>query len=206
MNTVTYLLDLLETRGHAAYLGEPVTQKEHALQAAARAAQDGASEALIAAALLHDIGHLFPAAEETPENEDGLHEERAAAWLAWHFGPEVVEPVRLHVGAKRYLCATDPEYQGGLSPASTESLALQGGPLSAAEVEEFERHPLHVDAVRLRRWDEEAKIPGLAVRGLEAYREILKDLVLHDVAVHDEVIHDGVVGERLAHDDGIRDK
>jgi len=180
VNTVTYLLNLLETQGHAAYLGEAVTQKEHALQAAALATQDGAPEALVAAALLHDIGHLFPAAEEIPENEDGLHEERAAAWLAWHFGPEVVEPLRLHVAAKRYLCATDPEYQGRLSPASMESLALQGGPFSAVEVEEFERNPFHLDAVRLRRWDEEAKIPGLAVPGLKAYREILQALVVHD--------------------------
>ena len=150
--------------------------------AAAYAAMNDVSfdaELLYVAALLHDIGHLLHQLPEDIADRgiDGQHEKIGEAWLARHFGPEVTEPVRLHVAAKRYLCAADAAYRAQLSPASRQSLALQGGPFSEAEVQEFERHPFYREAVRLRRWDDAAKIPGLAVPGLEHYRLRLEGAV-----------------------------
>jgi gamma-butyrobetaine dioxygenase len=165
MDYVESIVQLLRMRGEEAYLGEPVSQLEHALQAAHLASAAGAPDALVVAALLHDLGHLLPSPEETST----IHDEKASSWLAPHFGPEVTEPIRLHVLAKRYLCATDPSYSGVLSPASIESLELQGGPLNAAEIGSFEQNPFHQDAVRLRRWDDAAKIPGLAVPDVARY-------------------------------------
>ena len=127
------------------------------------------------AALLHDIGHLL---HDLPEQVadlgiDSHHESLGQAWLARYFGPEITAPVRLHVAAKRYLCATDPAYLGLLSPASIQSLALQGGPFTLAEAQEFEQRPFAREAVRLRRWDDLAKIPGMAVPGLDRYRAMI---------------------------------
>ena len=181
MTPIDSLFDLLEVQGVGAYLGEPVSQKEHALQTAALASREGADSALVAAALLHDVGHLLPDSGSAGARNDRSHEERAAAWLDWHFGREVTEPVRLHVTAKRYLCTVEPQYRQRLSPASIESLGLQGGLLSLAEIREFEQSPYYRNAVQLRRWDEEAKVPGLAVPGLDAYRETLQRLVIHDI-------------------------
>jgi phosphonate degradation associated HDIG domain protein len=166
------ILGLLAGPGERAYLGEPVSQAEHALQAAWLAERDGAPDALIVSALLHDVGHLLlgPSGDVADEGIDSRHEEAGAAWLARHFGPEVAEPARLHVEAKRYLCATDPGYLAGLSAASLRSLGLQGGPMTPAEIERFERHPGHEGAVRLRRWDDAAKVPGLEVPGPDHYR------------------------------------
>src|SRR5262252_1446015 len=119
MDSIETILTLFETRGASEYLGEPVTQLEHALQTAHLAAQEGASVTLVVAALLHDIGHILtPGDDPAQRGIDGLHEERGCAWLARHFGPEVTEPVRLHVLAKRYLCSTDDDYLESLSPAS----------------------------------------------------------------------------------------
>ena len=101
-----------------------------------------------------------------------------AAWLARHFGPAVADPVRLHVAAKRYLCAVEPAYLTGLSPASRRSLWLQGGPFTPREAASFEREPHWRDAVALRRWDDGAKVAGLAVRPLESYRPLLNSLVV----------------------------
>jgi phosphonate degradation associated HDIG domain protein len=169
MNVVEFLIDLLETRGDAAYLGEPVSQKEHALQCANFASREGAPACLVAAALLHDIGHLLP--------ENGCdHEEKAAAWLAPHFGPDVTEPIRLHVMAKRYLCAVEPDYLARLSPASVESLALQGGPLSFEDAQAFEANAYCESAVHVRRWDELAKQPGLTVPDFAVYAPLLQNL------------------------------
>ena len=138
-----------------------VHQLQHALQCAWQAEQAGASAELITAALLHDVGHMihdlgeYPAAQGVNDN----HEERGAIWLAMHLGPAVTEPVRLHVDAKRYLCAVQPGYAERLSPDSIESLTLQGGPMRAAEREGFEREAHWQDAVQLRTWDEAAKDP-----------------------------------------------
>src|SRR5579871_1803106 len=131
---------LFRERGRSRYGGEAVTQLEHALQAAALAEQEGARPALIAAALLHDVGHLLhDLPDDAPERDvDDRHESLAARWLAGRFGPEVVDPVRLHVAAKRYLCATAPGYLDGLSPPSLHSLELQGGPMSPGQARRFE--------------------------------------------------------------------
>jgi [1-hydroxy-2-(trimethylamino)ethyl]phosphonate dioxygenase len=175
MNAIDRLNVLFATRGHAEYHGESVSQSEHALQTAALAEEERAPGALVVAALLHDVGHLL---HNLPENaaEQGIddrHEALGAAWLAKHFVPEVAEPVRLHVSAKRYLCAVDPDYLEGLSTASRLSLSLQGGPMDAGEAAEFAANPHHAAAVRLRIWDDRAKVPGLHVPGVEHYRELL---------------------------------
>ncbi len=175
-NPVDYLLRLFKERGDAAYLGEPVSQTEHALQAAWAAEQAGASGSLIAAALLHDVGHLL---HDLPEDcalagIDDAHEARGATWLAQHFHPDVTVPVRLHVPAKRFLCATDPTYAGLLSEASVRSLQLQGGPFTPDESARFHDNPHAVAAVALRRFDDQAKVPGLPTPDLEHFRPFLE--------------------------------
>ena len=163
-------------RGRAAYLGEPVSIVEHSLQSALAAEQDAAPPTLVAAALLHDFGHLI---HELPEDSaehgvDTRHEDVGHAFLARHFRPEVVEPVRLHVAAKRYLCAVEPAYLAALSAASVLSLELQGGPCTPEEVAAFEASPFADAAVRLRRYDDAGKHPDLATPALEHYRPALE--------------------------------
>lgn len=162
---------LFARRGREMYAGEPVTQTEHALQAAFQAEQSGADAAFITAALLHDVGHLLHDLDEdcAEEGIDDKHEALGAEWLSQHFGFEVVEPVRLHVAAKRYLCAVDQEYYDRLSDASRLSLGLQGGPFTTTQARKFEEHPCFAAAIKLRRWDEEAKIPELTTPSLEQY-------------------------------------
>jgi phosphonate degradation associated HDIG domain protein len=171
-----FVMRLFKERGDAAYLGEPVSQTEHALQTAWAAEQAGAGGALVTAALLHDGGHLL---HDLPEDcalagIDDAHEVRGARWLSQHFGSEVAEPVRLHVAAKRFLCTTDPAYAERLSEASLRSLRLQGGPFTPAEAAQFGVH-LHAEAaVMLRRLDEQAKVPGLHTPDLEHFRPFLE--------------------------------
>jgi len=157
------LSDMVEKHGNDLYGGEPVTQLQHALQCAQLAENEGASAALITAALLHDVGHLLEDDfEDAPEHDsDRRHEDLGDAFLSKWFGPNVTEPVRLHVAAKRYLCAVDPGYFDSLSAMSRHSLMLQGGPMSADEVAEFEANPHCKDAVRLRRWDDRGKDPQM---------------------------------------------
>jgi phosphonate degradation associated HDIG domain protein len=175
MSIVDEIMDLFARRGAAAYHGEAVSQMEHALQAADLATRQGAPNDLIVAALLHDVGHLFDGQDEDLADRglDGRHEEAGCAWLTAHFGPTVTEPIRLHVAAKRYLCSVDPTYLAGLSPSSRLSLKLQGGPMKVEERAIFESSPLCDDAVLLRHWDDEAKVPGLNVAGLDHYRDRL---------------------------------
>lgn len=137
MTIVDEIMDLFSRRGAAAYHGEAVSQTEHALQAAELAEREGAADNLVAAALLHDVGHLLDGQDEDLADRglDGRHEEAGCSWLAAYFGPNVTEPIRLHVAAKRYLCAVDPGYLAGLSPSSSLSLSLQGGPMEAEERE-----------------------------------------------------------------------
>ena len=173
---------LFQHRGDSQYGGEAVSQLEHALQTALLAQKEQADDALIAAALLHDVGHLLHGLpDDAPDQAiDDVHENRAADWLIKHFGPRVTEPVRLHVAAKRYLCAVDPNYLGLLSTPSVTSLRLQGGPMSAKEVLDFETNPYYKAAVRLRRWDDTAKVPGLPTPTLQDLIEILDRVTVSD--------------------------
>ena len=170
---VDEIYELFRTRGRSRYDGEPISQTEHALQAADLAVRAGAPDHLVVAALLHDIGHLLHGLDEeiADRGVDGRHENVGERVLADWFGPEISEPVRLHVAAKRYLCAVEPDYYDQLSDASRRSLKLQGGPMSPGEAIAFERNPSAIDAVRLRRWDDDAKIEGLQVPDLESYRD-----------------------------------
>ncbi len=155
------LIELYSTRATGRYGLSDVNQLQHALQAAQLARQQGEPTSLVTAALLHDIGHMVHELGENPaaEGVDDAHEDLGAEWLKQHFGSEVTEPVRLHVPAKRYLCAIDATYFGKLSEDSVLSLGLQGGPMSAAEIAEFECLPHWREAVRLRRIDDSAKDP-----------------------------------------------
>lgn len=171
------IMDDFRKNGDALYDGgEAVTQTEHALQTAWFIEQDGGSDGLIAAALLHDYGHVMGRSDADLANRgiDGKHEVTGARFLSRYFIPAVTEPGRLHVAAKRYLCAVDSDYFGQLSPVSVRSLELQGGPLNEDEVAEFEANPFHQDAVRLRRCDEKGKVPHLKTRDLAYYRPILE--------------------------------
>lgn len=176
MQVIDQIFQLFEQHGDEHYVADLVTQRAHALQAAALAEAESAPTAMVAAALLHDIGHLLRR-EGIAEDVDDHHEELGKTWLSEHFGPDVTEPVRLHVYAKRYLCAVDKHYFDQLSPASVRSLALQGGPLTEKEVDAFEVHPFREEAVWLRRVDDRAKVPGLTVPDLEHFRERLEEVL-----------------------------
>jgi phosphonate degradation associated HDIG domain protein len=160
--TLDELLDRFDRRGEECYGGEPVTLREHALQCAERAQAEGAPRSLVVAALLHDLGHVVHELGEdcTERGVDDAHEVRAVRALSGIFGPAVLEPIRLHVQAKRYLVAVDPLYADGLSAASARSLVLQGGPMDDAEQAAFRALPNSSEALLLRHWDELAKVPG----------------------------------------------
>lgn len=177
--SVDEVLELFETWGVERY-DEDVTQLEHALQTAALARRDGASDALVAAALLHDVGHLLEL--RAGGRADGRvavdlgHEGRGARYLGALFPPAVTGPIALHVMAKRYRCAVDPTYRATLSAGSVRSLARQGGPMAPAEVARFEAHPAHADAVALRGWDDHGKELDVEVAPLGAYRDLLESV------------------------------
>jgi gamma-butyrobetaine dioxygenase len=173
--TIADLVALYEHPAASRPYDEAVTEADHAAQAAEQAIADGAPPALVAAALLHDIGHLLgrlvgDVAADEP------HEDVGARHLGRHFGPAVTEPVRLHVEAKRYLCTVEPDYAASLSPASVRSLHLQGGPMTPDEVAAFERLPHAADAVVLRRWDDAAKVPGHRGPPVRSHLGVLRSL------------------------------
>ncbi len=165
------IADLFASRADGLYGLSAVNQRQHALQAAWLAEKTGCSDDLIAASLLHDIGHLVHDLGDNPAEAgvDDLHEERGHAFLAAWFGPAVTEPVRLHVAAKRYLCAKEADYFARLSKDSVLSLSLQGGPMSAAEVAAFEAMPHSTPAVQLRRFDEQAKVKDMETPAVEHF-------------------------------------
>ena len=165
------IADLLTEKAEGRYGLSLVNQRQHALQAAWLAEREGCPKPLVVACLLHDIGHMLHDLGEdaAAAGMDDEHEARGDAFLAPWFGPEVTGPVRLHVAAKRYLCATEADYFGRLSRDSVVSLALQGGPMSAEEVAAFEALPQAADAVRLRRFDERAKVKGLETPPVEHF-------------------------------------
>jgi [1-hydroxy-2-(trimethylamino)ethyl]phosphonate dioxygenase len=170
------ILILFATQGAAAYFGEPVSILEHGLQAAHFAREDGPNNTLIVAALLHDVGHLLgdAPADIADWHADAHHEDVGSAWLLRRFGPAVADPVRLHVAAKRYLCATTPSYRQMLSAASIVTLELQGGPMSADEVTVFRSERQWREAVRLRLWDDRGKVAGLVTARLPEYRDLIE--------------------------------
>ncbi len=163
--------DLFAARGAEQYTGEPVSHLEHALQCALQAEQEGADDTLICAALLHDLGHLLHDLGETPSAQgvDDVHQYRVVPFLRGLFPDAVIDAIQRHVNAKRYLCATRPEYYAALSEDSKRSLVLQGGVFSAEQAQAFLQEPGASDAVRLRVWDDTAKQAGLATPDLDHY-------------------------------------
>ena len=163
-------------KGSNAYGGERINQLEHALQTAMLAEQAGADASLIVASLLHDYGHLIHnfGAGVFKRGIDDRHEIIGAENLSAYFGDGVTMPIRMHVEAKRYLCAIEPEYLKLLSMASIWSLKLQGGPFAATESNEFNRLPFADEAAKLRRWDESAKIYGLQTPTLDHFRQYME--------------------------------
>ncbi|MEM1300446.1 MAG: HD domain-containing protein [Pseudomonadota bacterium] len=176
---VPFLAEIFEKNANGEYLGERVTIGAHMLQCALLAEQAGAPDDVVAAALLHDVGHFTHEFETDAADQgiDTVHEEAGAKILADWFPRLVIDCVRCHVDAKRYLCAVDPSYYGKLSDASIYSLKLQGGPMSPEEVTEFESNPGLNDIVQVRLWDEMGKDPDLNTPGFMHYAPLLQRVV-----------------------------
>ena len=177
--TLSGICAMFDRQGGRRYAGEPVTQLEHALQTAHSAECAGADPALITAALLHDLGHLLNDQGETPTARgiDDVHQYAALPFLRPLFGNEVLEPIRLHVDAKRYLCATEPDYYEALSADSKRSLALQGGRYDGEAAAAFAARPGALRAIALRRWDDAAKTAGAATPPLAHFAAIMESAV-----------------------------
>jgi phosphonate degradation associated HDIG domain protein len=167
---------LFRAHGHIEYSGEGVSQLEHALQCGQLAEEAGADDALVAAAFLHDLGHMLNLQGETPTARgiDDQHQYFAIPFIRPLFPPAVIEPIRLHVDAKRALCALEPGYYDALSDDSKRSLALQGGTYSPEEAATFAAKPHAKEAMQLRRWDDQAKVHGKPTPGLEHYLAVVE--------------------------------
>lgn len=178
-NIVPFLADIFTRRGGEEYLGEPVTMAEHMLQGAFFAQTEGADDIIIVAALLHDIGHFTSefGTFSMDDTEDKYHENAGAEVLEKFFPPIVTECVRQHVAAKRYLCATDPDYFAKLSDASVHSLNLQGGPMNADEVAAFQIHPHLAEIVQVRHLDDRGKEAGLETPDFNHYAPMVQRVV-----------------------------
>ena len=179
MAFIDELFAFMQTAGSTRY-DDQVTQLEHSLQTAHLADRAFASDQAIAAALLHDIGHLL---QEEHDAQSGFlhtdleHEQVGAKWLLQMFPTGVVNPIRDHVRAKRYLCSNDEKYWTSLSESSRRSFELQGGAMSVEALEQFEKLPHFTDAIALRRRDDGGKVKGRNVPGLEHYRALLASLI-----------------------------
>jgi len=173
--------ELFPTRGDALHGGEAVSQLEHALQAAWLAEQAHEPPAIIVAALLHDVGHLLHAhGDECAEQGiDDVHEELGMRFLTKFFGPDVTEPVRLHVQAKRFLCHVEPGYHAALSAPSRLSLQLQGGPMTEGEAEAFRENPHSAAACALRKFDDKAKVAELPTPSYSYFAPLLEKCLAH---------------------------
>lgn len=177
-NIVAFIGDIFARRGGDSYMGEAVTMSQHMLQTAALAQKANAPDTLIAASLLHDIGHYT---SELPEDalasdQDNYHETAGSNVLEAFFPKAVTEPIELHVAAKRYLCAVSDTYFSRLSSASVQSLNVQGGPMNADEIEAFRQHEYYEDALRLRAWDDEGKVAGVRTPAFEDFAPSLEHL------------------------------
>ena len=184
MNNISQISELYISFGSEQYGGEAISQLQHALQCASLAENSGATPELICAALLHDLGHLLrlPDSKDKVEHEvipvvDDLHQYFAIPFLRSNFSDAVIEPIKLHVDAKKYLCSVDPLYWSSLSDASKNSLALQGGAYSAEEAAAFILQPYAEDAVNLRRWDDLAKEPKARPPEWSHYLAMLEDVM-----------------------------
>ena len=179
---LTDIEKLFDQRGHDQYSGEPVTQLQHALQAGFLGEQEGASDELVTAAFLHDLGHLLHDLGETPsiQGVDDVHQYRVLPFLRGLFPDSVIDAIQRHVDAKRYLCATRPEYHDSLSEDSRRSLKLQGGIFSDEDAEAFIAEPGAKDAVRVRIWDDLAKRPDLQTPGLSHFMQVARRCALRD--------------------------
>ena len=178
-NIVAFIGSIFERRGDEEYLGEPVTMGEHMLQGATIAEQDGQPEEIIVAALLHDIGH-FTSEFGTfmmDDTEDRHHDDAGAAVLERFFPKIVTDCCRYHVAAKRYLCATRPDYFNRLSEASIHSLNLQGGAMTAEEVAVFEQNPNLKDIIAVRYLDEAGKQAGMKTPDFWHFAPMVQNLV-----------------------------
>ncbi len=162
---------LFADHGGDLYGGEAITQERHGLQCAQLAENEGAPPSLIISTLLHDIGHLLHDEFEQAQarGEDRFHENLGSKFLGQWFGPEVTEPIKLHVASKKYLCATRPDYHASLSPASVHTLRIQGGPMNETEIAEFEKLPGYEDALRVRIWDDIGKDPDMKTKSLDHF-------------------------------------
>ena len=157
-----------------------MTELEHALQTAEFARQYDEPDAIVLSCLLHDFGHMCHDLGEqiAQQGVDARHEELGADLLTGLFPDQILEPIRLHVAAKRYLCAKEPAYAGGLSESSALSLKLQGGPMTDAEARGFESHSHYRAAVQVRRYDDMGKVPGMQTASLESYRGLIEQFAL----------------------------
>jgi [1-hydroxy-2-(trimethylamino)ethyl]phosphonate dioxygenase len=183
-NAIDQIFSTYREKGHRLY-GEDVTETQHALQCATFAQRAGEPAAMVAACLIHDYGHLcHDLGEDIADHGiDSAHEELGAKFLKRWFPPEITEPVRLHVAAKRYLCAVDQAYHDELSEASRKSLGLQGGPMNAEETRRFEQHPHFRAAIQLRRYDDMGKEKEMETPDFETFREILRNVAVAMQAV-----------------------
>lgn len=177
---IDFILDLFARRGAEEYMGESVSMAKHMEQSAACAVAYGASDELIIAALLHDIGHFvgdFPI-DSLENGIDNYHEEAGAQFLQPYFPASLTEPIRLHVAAKKYLCAVDSQYLNRLSAASVQSLEVQGGPMTEAEIIEYETNPYYQSAVKVRLYDDDGKVAGLDIKPVSSYRNKMESLLV----------------------------
>lgn len=183
-NIVAFIGDIFARRGSESYMGEAVTMSQHMLQSAVLAQKANAPDTLVAAALLHDIGHYtseFPE-DSLASGQDNYHESAGADVLKPFFPKAVTEPIELHVAAKRYLCAVNDNYFSRLSPASVQSLNVQGGPMSQDEVDAFRQHEFYEDALRLRVWDDEGKVADMQTPAFEDFAPLLERLAQQHAA------------------------
>lgn len=177
---VEFILDLFAQRGAEEYMGESVSMAQHMEQSAACAVADAAPDDMVIAALLHDIGHFvgdFPI-DSLENGIDNRHQEIGAKFLEPYYPSSVTEPIRLHVAAKKYLCAVDDHYFENLSSASKQSLQVQGGPMEKAEIEIFKANYHHQAAIKVRLYDDDGKVAGLDIKPVGSYREKLESLLL----------------------------
>ena len=178
-NIVNFIGSIFEKRGDEEYLGEPVTMGQHMLQGATMAEQSREPDEIIIGTLLHDIGHFTSefGTFSMEDTEDRYHEDAGAAVLEQFFPKVITDCCRHHVAAKRYLCATDPEYFQKLSTASIHSLNLQGGPMSEAELKDFEKNPNLKKILKVRLYDDAGKIPDMVTPSFWHFAPLVQKMV-----------------------------